>query len=90
MANTVQAKKRARQAETHRERNTAQLSKVRTYIKSVLTAVNGKDKEKAQQAYRAASSVIDRAAGKGLLHKNVASRYKSRLNTKVRGLTTSG
>ena len=86
MANTVQAKKRARQAEMHRERNTAQRSMLRSAIKTVRVTVDKKDKDAAQKAFRNATSVIDRMARKGLIHKNAAARYKSGLNARVRTL----
>jgi small subunit ribosomal protein S20 len=86
VANTAQAKKRARQAEAHRARNTAQRSAMRTQIKKVLKAVEGKDKPAAAQALREAAAVIDRAAKKGLIHKNNAARHKSRLNERVRAI----
>lgn len=86
MANTAQAKKRARQADVHRGRNAAQLTLMRTQIKKVRQAIDKKDKAAAQTAYREASSAIDRMAGKGHIHKNAASRYKSRLNVRVRAI----
>ena len=86
MANTVQAKKRARQAEMHRERNTAQRSMLRSAIKTVRVAADKKDKDVAQKAFRDATSVIDRMARKGLIHKNAAARYKSGLNGRLRTL----
>ena len=86
LANTVQAKKRARQAEDHRQHNTSLRSMLRTHIKKVLKAVETKDKSAAQAAYKEAVSVIDRVANKGIIHKNNAARQKSRLNTRVRGL----
>lgn len=66
--------------------NAAQRSLFRSHIKKVLKAVAGNNQESARDAYREATSVIDRMAGKGILHKNAASRYKSRLNTRVRAL----
>lgn len=87
MANTAQAKKRARQAEKHRAHNTARRSLMRTEIKKVLKAVEAKDKDGAQKAFRDASSIIDRLAGKNVLHRNTASRYKARLNQRVRTLS---
>lgn len=87
MANTAQAKKRARQAEAHRTRNAGQRTELRTQIKKVRTAIASKDKSAAQQAYREAASAIDRLARKGLVHKNAAARYKSGLNQQVRTLT---
>lgn len=89
VANTVQAKKRARQAEMHRERNTAQRSMLRGAIKTVRVAADKKDKDAAQKAFRDATSVIDRMARKGLIHKNAAARYKSGLNARVRTLAKS-
>lgn len=86
MANTAQAKKRARQAEAHRARNAGQRTELRTQIKKVRIAVAGKDKSAAQQAYREAASAIDRLARKGLVHKNAAARYKSGLNQQLRSL----
>lgn len=89
MANTPQAKKRARQAEKHRAHNAARRSLMRTEIKKALKAVESRDSAAAQQAYRRATSIIDRLAGKGVLHHNTASRYKSRLNNHLRGLTSA-
>lgn len=86
MANTAQAKKRARQAEAHRARNTAQRSALRTSIKKVIKALEAKDKTGAQQAFREAVAVIDSSASKGLIHKNNAARHKSQLNKRVRAL----
>lgn len=86
MANTAQAKKRARQAEVHRARNTAQRSALRTAIKKVTKALEGKDKSAAQLAFREAVAAIDRSAKKGLIHKNNAARHKSRLNERVRAI----
>jgi small subunit ribosomal protein S20 len=84
LANTAQAKKRARQAEKHRAHNAARRSLMRTQVKKVLKAIEAKDKDGATTAYRSASSMIDRLAGKGLVHKNAAARYKSRLNERIR------
>jgi small subunit ribosomal protein S20 len=87
MANTAQAKKRAKQAEKSRIRNAGQRSNLRTFIKKVIAAVNAGDKEKAQAAYQTAVPVIDSAVNKGIIHKNKASRSKSRLNLKVKAMT---
>ena len=86
MANTAQAKKRARQAEAHRTRNAGQRTELRTQIKKVRSAIASKDKSAAQQTYREAASAIDRLARKGLVHKNAAARYKSGLNQQLRAL----
>jgi small subunit ribosomal protein S20 len=86
MANTAQPKKRARQAEKTRIRNAGQRSNMRTFIKKVLVAVESGDKEQAQAAFKIAVPVIDTAVTKGLVHKNRASRNKSRLNTRVKAM----
>ncbi len=87
MANSPQAKKRARQSEKRRTQNNGQRSLVRTVIKKVISAVDAGDKEQAQAAYQSAVPVIDRMADKGILHKNKAARHKSRLNTQVKALS---
>lgn len=86
MANTAQARKRARQAEKRRSRKAGQRSALRTSIKSLIKLVTGGDKKAAQEAFKNTASVIDKAVSKGLLHKNKAARQKSRLNTHVRSL----
>ena len=86
MANTAQSRKRARQAEVRRQHNASYRSKFRTFIKKVLAAVQAGEKEQAQKAYNDAVSVIDKTANKGLIHKNKAARYKSRLNARVRAM----
>jgi small subunit ribosomal protein S20 len=86
VANTVQAKKRARQAEKHRQHNASFRSMVRTAIKRVIAAIETGDKDQAQAAYTAAVPVIDRMADKGIIHKNKAARHKSRLNAQIKDL----
>lgn len=86
MANTAQAKKRARQAEKHRQHNGSQRSMVRTYIKRVVAAIQTGNKETAQAAYNSAVPVIDRMADKGIIHKNKAARHKSRLSAQIKAL----
>ena len=86
MANSPQAKKRARQAEKRRQHNASLRSMVRTSIKKVVAAIDSGNAEAAQAAYTAAVPVIDRMADKGIIHKNKAARHKSRLNAKVKAL----
>ena len=86
MANTAQARKRARQAENNRQLNAGQRSSMRTSIKKVIKAIEAGDSEAAKKAYDAAVPVIDKAAGKGLIHANKAARHKSRLNQHIRSL----
>jgi small subunit ribosomal protein S20 len=86
LANSVQAKKRARQNEKRRQHNASLRSMVRTYLKKVDAAIASGDKAVAQEAYRTSVPVIDRMADKGIIHKNKAARHKSRLNAKVKAL----
>jgi small subunit ribosomal protein S20 len=86
MANSPQAKKRARQAEKSRVRNAGQRSNLRTFIKKVLAAVRAGDKELAQAAFKSAMPVFDSAVNKGIIHKNKAARSKSRLNNRLRAM----
>lgn len=86
MANSPQARKRARQAEDRRQRNASQRSMLRTYIKNVVKAVATGDAEAARAAYQSAVPIIDKSAGKGLIDKNKAARHKSRLAQHIRGL----
>lgn len=87
MANTPQAKKRARQNVKARAHNASLRSMARTYIKNVIKAVEAGDAAAAQAAYTAAVPVIDRVADKGIIHKNKAARHKSRLNAQVKALS---
>jgi len=86
MANTAQAKKRAKQAEKSRVRNAGQRSNLRTFVKKVIAAVNAGDKEKAQAAYKTVVPIIDSAVNKGIVHKNKAARGKSRLSAKIKAI----
>jgi small subunit ribosomal protein S20 len=86
LANTPSAAKRARQAEQRRARNASRRSVLRTYIKKVVRAIEAKDKDAAQAAYSQTVPIIDRMVTQGIIHKNKAARYKSRLNAGVRAL----
>ncbi len=86
MANSPQARKRAKQAETRRNHNASFRSMVRTYIKKVDSAIDSKDYDAATTAYNSAVPVIDRMADKGIIHKNKAARHKSRLNASIKAL----
>ncbi len=86
MANIKSAKKRARQAEGRRQHNASRRSMMRTQLKKALTAIATGDKEAAQAALVNVTSVLDRMASGGLIHKNKASRHKSRLAAKVKAL----
>lgn len=86
MANTAQARKRARQSEKRRQHNASLRSMVRTYIKRVQAEIAKGDQGSAQTAYTNAVPVIDRMADKGIIHKNKAARHKSRLNAQIKAL----
>jgi len=86
LANSPQARKRARQSEVRRQRNAAQRSTLRTFIKKVIKAIRAQDKEAATVAYKEAVPRIDRAARKGLIHMNKAARHKSRLNAHIKAM----
>lgn len=89
MANTAQARKRARQNETSRRHNASFRSMVRTYIKKVVSAIQEGNYDNATAAYQRAVPVIDRMADKGIIHKNKAARHKSRLNTAILALKSA-
>lgn len=86
MANIKSAIKRARQNVKLRQHNTSMRSMYRTYIKNVLKAVESGDNEAARAAYAKAQPIIDKAVSKGLIHKNKASRIKSRLCARVKAM----
>ena len=88
MANSAQARKRARQGEKRRIRNASQRSMARTYIKRVNAAIEAKNVEEANDAFIQAVPVIDKMISKGIIHKNQAARYKSRLNKKIKDLAS--
>lgn len=87
MANSPQAKKRARQSEKRRNHNASLRSMVRTTIKKVNAAISAGNFEEAKAAYTSAVPIIDRMADKGIIHKNKAARHKSRMNTQVKALS---
>ena len=88
MANSPQARKRARQNDNRRTHNASLRSLVRTKIKRVLAAVGAGDATIARTALDEAVPVIDRMANKGIINKNKAARHKSRLNAKVKALAS--
>ena len=89
MANTVQARKRARQATEQRAHNMSLRSTLRTAIKKVRKASDAGDKAAAQAVFKDSQPVIDSIADKGLFHKNKAARHKSRLAAKVKALAVA-
>ena len=86
MANSAQARKRARQAVKARGHNTSLRSRLRTAIKAVRKAVEGGDKAAAQTVFSTSMSTIDSIADKKIIHKNKAARHKSRLSAAVKAM----
>jgi len=86
LAKHISAIKRSRQAEKHRERNAAVKSSIRTGVRTVVSAVEGKDTETAKAALAKAIPAIAKAAAKGAFHKKTASRKISRLTKRVNTL----
>ena len=86
MANTPSAKKAARKIARRTEINRARKSRMRTYLRQVEEAIAGGSREEAAEALRLAQPEIMRAAQKGVLHKNTASRKVSRLAQRVKAL----
>ena len=86
MANTSSAKKAARKIARRTEVNKGRRSLMRSSIRKVEEAIAGGDKQAAQDALRAAQPVIIRAANRGVVHKNAASRKVSRLASRVNAI----
>ena len=85
MANSPQARKRARQNTKTREHRASQRSTIRTAIKKLQKLIAEKNTAAAKSAYQVATALIDRATRKGIHHANRAARLKHRLNEKLRG-----
>ena len=91
MPNTTSAKKALRQNEARRLRNRAQRSALRTVIKKFrAAAMAGTDAEATETMFRTAVKMLDQAAAKHLIHKNTASRVKSRLASFKKRLSQQG
>jgi small subunit ribosomal protein S20 len=83
MANIKSQIKRNRQNELRRERNKSTRSALKTQIKKFTQSLEAGDQDAAQQAYRDAARALDKAASKGVIHKNKAANKKSRLARKL-------
>lgn len=88
MANSAQARKRARQNSDQRDLNMSLRSTLRTAIKKVRKAIETGDKATAQTEFQASMSVIDSIADKKIVHKNKAARHKSRLSGAIKAMTS--
>ena len=87
MPTSASAKKRVRQSEKRRLRNRAVRSNLRTQVRKVLEAIDAKDADAARERFRAMESGIDKAARKGVIHRNAAARKKARLAKRVASIS---
>ena len=88
MANHVSSLKRARQTVTRTAVNRSNRSKLRTVLRAMREALTAGNAQAAAAQYRATVSILDKSVQKGILHKNTASRYKGRLNARVKAIAT--
>jgi len=86
MANSPQAKKRARQNEKRHEINKARRSRIRTFLRKVEEAIASGDKDAAGSALKAAQPELMRGVTKGVYHKNTVARKMSRLSARVKAI----
>ena len=83
MASHASALKAHRQSLKNRERNRQYRSRLRNALRSIRTAIDGNDLKGAKTALQETISLIDKMATKGIIHRNAAGRYKSRLTTRI-------
>ncbi|MGL6070307.1 30S ribosomal protein S20 [Craterilacuibacter sp.] len=86
MANSAQARKRARQALKQRAHNASLRTAFRTAVKKVLKTIAAGNKTEAKEVFQASVKVLDRIADKGVFHKNKAARHKSRLSAQIKAM----
>jgi small subunit ribosomal protein S20 len=86
MANSAQARKRARQAVKQNAHNSSLRSELRTAVKKVIKAIEAGDKAAAQAVYKVSVSAVDSIADKKIIHKNKAARHKSRLSAAIKAM----
>jgi len=89
VANTPQAKKRARQNENNRKHNASLRSMARTYIKKVQASIEAGKPEEAKAAFEKAQPIMDSMVNKGVFAKNKIARQKSRLSARIKALTSA-
>jgi small subunit ribosomal protein S20 len=89
MANHVSSLKRARQTERKTATNRASRSRVRTHLRTLREALASGDTKQLTTVYQTTVSQLDKSVQKGVLHKNTASRYKSRLAARVKAAATA-
>jgi len=89
MANHFSALKRIRQTETKTAINRSNTSRMRTALRKLRETITGGDAAAANKELSVAYSILDKSVKKGILHKNTASRYKKRLNARVKALAVA-
>ncbi|MDY6816005.1 MAG: 30S ribosomal protein S20 [Pseudomonadota bacterium] len=89
MANSPQAKKRARQNEKNRKHNASLRSMARTYMKKVQSKIEAGNYEEARAAFQQAQPVMDSMVNKGIFAKSKVARHKARLNAKIKALKSA-
>ncbi|MEQ9544430.1 30S ribosomal protein S20 [Marinobacter sp. DUT-3] len=89
MANSPQAKKRARQNEKNRKHNASLRSMARTYMKKVQSKIEAGNYEEAQAAFKQFQPIMDSMVNKGVIAKNKVARHKSRLSAKIKALKSA-
>ncbi|URJ25199.1 30S ribosomal protein S20 [Candidatus Blochmannia ocreatus (nom. nud.)] len=89
MVNTKSAKKSLIKSKIQRKYNMSQRSMLRTFIKKVYNAISSKNQETAMNAFVTMQKIIDRQTCKGLIHKNKAARYKSRVYAQLMSMNSS-
>jgi small subunit ribosomal protein S20 len=88
VANSPQARKRAKQADVRRNHNASLRSRARTYVKKTLSAIQAGDHGAAMSAFRETAPILDSMVTKGLYKRNKCARIKSRLNDRVKALAS--
>ncbi|NOZ23744.1 MAG: 30S ribosomal protein S20 [Planctomycetes bacterium] len=83
MPNSKSAEKRLRQGEKRRERNKSYTSQIHSQVKKFEAAVAAQDAEAAKKEFLKAATILDIVAGKGMIHRNTASRKKSRMHAQL-------
>lgn len=86
MANSAQARKRARQAVAQNAHNSSLRSRLRTAVKAVRKAIDAGDKAAAAEIFKQSQSTIDSIADKKIVHKNKVARHKSRLSAAIKAM----
>jgi len=88
VANSPQARKRAKQADVRRNHNASLRSRARTYVKKTLAAIATGERQAASDAFRETAPILDSMVTKGIYKKNKCARIKSRLSAKIKAIAS--